>query len=149
MLDYDPFSEEVMADPYPAYARLRTESPVHYLESSRAHANGVGVPAPRGAKPVRRGNSSAPGRPPRSRRTPDRAGSMPGARPAAEGRGDANVAKGCASVVRPFTPLAATARAACCPAAEAVVFWNSRHTRSSTWTLAPSRARAQSVGRGT
>ena len=32
MLDYDPFSEEVMADPYPMYARLRAESPVHYLE---------------------------------------------------------------------------------------------------------------------
>ncbi len=32
MIDYDPFSDEVMRDPWPAYARLRAESPVHYLE---------------------------------------------------------------------------------------------------------------------
>ena len=32
MLDYDPFSHEVMQDPWPFYARLRAESPVYYLE---------------------------------------------------------------------------------------------------------------------
>jgi cytochrome P450 len=37
-LDYDPFSEEVMTDPYPTYARLRAESPVHYLEKYDAWA---------------------------------------------------------------------------------------------------------------
>jgi cytochrome P450 len=31
-LGYDPFSPEVMADPWPFYARLREQSPVHYLE---------------------------------------------------------------------------------------------------------------------
>ncbi len=30
-LDYDPFSEEVMRDPYPVYARLRAEAPCYYL----------------------------------------------------------------------------------------------------------------------
>ncbi len=29
---YDPYDHEVMRDPQPAYARLRAESPVHYLE---------------------------------------------------------------------------------------------------------------------
>jgi cytochrome P450 len=28
---YDPYSDEVMRDPHPTYARLRAESPVHYL----------------------------------------------------------------------------------------------------------------------
>ena len=32
MLDYAPFSDEVIEDPYPTYRRLRDESPVHYLE---------------------------------------------------------------------------------------------------------------------
>jgi cytochrome P450 len=32
VLDFDPYSNEVMADPWPAYARLRAESPVHYVE---------------------------------------------------------------------------------------------------------------------
>lgn len=32
MVDYDPFSDEVMRDPWPYYARLRRDSPVHYLE---------------------------------------------------------------------------------------------------------------------
>jgi hypothetical protein len=31
-IDYDPYSHEVMRDPHPVYARLRAESPVHYLE---------------------------------------------------------------------------------------------------------------------
>ena len=30
-VDYDPYSHEVMRDPHPVYARLRAESPVHYL----------------------------------------------------------------------------------------------------------------------
>lgn len=29
-VDYDPFSQEVLANPWPAYARLRTDCPVHY-----------------------------------------------------------------------------------------------------------------------
>ena len=32
MLDYDPFSEVVRHDPYPAYRRLRDEAPAYYLE---------------------------------------------------------------------------------------------------------------------
>ncbi|HEY8119708.1 MAG TPA: cytochrome P450 [Myxococcota bacterium] len=32
MQAYDPYDDEVMRDPHPAYARLRAESPVHYLE---------------------------------------------------------------------------------------------------------------------
>ncbi len=32
MVDYDPFSDAVLDDPFPVYARLRAESPVHYLE---------------------------------------------------------------------------------------------------------------------
>jgi len=32
VLDYDPFSHEVMEDPWPFYTRLRSESPVYYLE---------------------------------------------------------------------------------------------------------------------
>jgi len=32
LVDYDPFAPEVMDDPWPFYARLREESPVHYLE---------------------------------------------------------------------------------------------------------------------
>jgi len=31
VVDYDPFSQEVMDDPLPVYRRLRDESPVHYL----------------------------------------------------------------------------------------------------------------------
>jgi cytochrome P450 len=38
VLDYDPFSEEVMRDPHPIYRRLRAESPVHYLEKYDAWA---------------------------------------------------------------------------------------------------------------
>jgi cytochrome P450 len=33
MVDYNPLSPEVMADPYPYYKRLRDESPVHYIEA--------------------------------------------------------------------------------------------------------------------
>ncbi len=32
MIDYDPFSDSVLEDPYPAYRELREHSPVHYLE---------------------------------------------------------------------------------------------------------------------
>ena len=32
MLEYDPFSEEVMRDPHPTYARLREEAPCYHLE---------------------------------------------------------------------------------------------------------------------
>ncbi|MCP4906153.1 MAG: cytochrome P450 [bacterium] len=32
MIDYDPFSDEVLRDPFPIYRRLREESPVHYIE---------------------------------------------------------------------------------------------------------------------
>jgi len=32
MIDYDPFSEEALRDPFPIYRRLRDESPVHYIE---------------------------------------------------------------------------------------------------------------------
>jgi cytochrome P450 len=38
LVDYDPFSEEVMRDPHPVYRRLRAESPVHYLEKYDAWA---------------------------------------------------------------------------------------------------------------
>jgi cytochrome P450 len=31
VIDYDPYDDAVMRDPHPAYARLRAESPVHYL----------------------------------------------------------------------------------------------------------------------
>jgi len=37
-VDYDPFSEDVMQDPNPVYARLRRESPVHHLEQYDAYA---------------------------------------------------------------------------------------------------------------
>ena len=32
MIDYDPYSHEVMQNPWPAYARLRAEAPAYYLE---------------------------------------------------------------------------------------------------------------------
>lgn len=32
MIQYDPFSEEVISDPFPVYARLRRESPVYFIE---------------------------------------------------------------------------------------------------------------------
>ncbi|MBW1885517.1 MAG: cytochrome P450 [Deltaproteobacteria bacterium] len=32
MIDYDPFSDEALRDPFPIYRRLREESPVHYIE---------------------------------------------------------------------------------------------------------------------
>ncbi|MGH0038560.1 MAG: cytochrome P450 [Myxococcota bacterium] len=38
MVDYDPFSAEVMENPYPVYARLRAESPVHFVEKYDAWA---------------------------------------------------------------------------------------------------------------
>ncbi len=38
MIDYDPFMDEVLEDPYPVYRRLRDESPVHYLERWNAWA---------------------------------------------------------------------------------------------------------------
>jgi len=36
-LDYDPFSPDVRDDPYPHYARLRAEAPVHYAEASHVY----------------------------------------------------------------------------------------------------------------
>lgn len=38
MVHYDPFSAEVMEDPYPIYDRLRAEAPVYYLEKYDAWA---------------------------------------------------------------------------------------------------------------
>jgi cytochrome P450 len=38
MVEYDPFSDEVLDDPFPVYARLRNESPVHFLERHDAWA---------------------------------------------------------------------------------------------------------------
>jgi hypothetical protein len=38
MVHYDPFSAEVMEDPYPVYARLRAEAPVYKLEKYDAWA---------------------------------------------------------------------------------------------------------------
>lgn len=37
-IEYDPFSDEVLDDPNPVYARLRRESPVHHLEAYDAWA---------------------------------------------------------------------------------------------------------------
>ena len=37
-LDYDPFSPEVMRDPYPIYARMREEAPVYFVERFNCHA---------------------------------------------------------------------------------------------------------------
>lgn len=38
MVKYSPFSDEVMNDPYPVYAQLRAEDPVHYIEEFDAWA---------------------------------------------------------------------------------------------------------------
>jgi cytochrome P450 len=38
MIEYDPFSEEVMRDPHPLYARLREEAPCYHLEKWDAFA---------------------------------------------------------------------------------------------------------------
>ena len=38
MVQYDPFSEEVMRDPHPVYARLRAEAPVYHIEKYDAWA---------------------------------------------------------------------------------------------------------------
>src|SRR5262245_62951844 len=38
MVHYDPFSPEVMADPYPVYRRLRAEAPAYHLEKYDAWA---------------------------------------------------------------------------------------------------------------
>ncbi len=38
MLEYDPFSDEVMEDPHPVYKRLRAEAPLYYLEKYDAWA---------------------------------------------------------------------------------------------------------------
>lgn len=38
MVHYDPFSAEVMENPYPVYARLRAEAPVYFLEKYGAWA---------------------------------------------------------------------------------------------------------------
>lgn len=38
MVHYDPFSAEVMEDPYPIYERLRAEAPVYYLDKYDAWA---------------------------------------------------------------------------------------------------------------
>ena len=32
MVEYDPYSDEIMEDPYRIYERLRNESPVHFIE---------------------------------------------------------------------------------------------------------------------
>ena len=32
-IDYDPFADEMLDDPFPVYRRLRAESPVHYVEA--------------------------------------------------------------------------------------------------------------------
>ena len=32
MVDYDPFSDAMRDDPFPVYAQLRAESPVHFVE---------------------------------------------------------------------------------------------------------------------
>lgn len=37
-IDYDPFSPEVMTDPYPIYARMRDEAPVYFVERFDCHA---------------------------------------------------------------------------------------------------------------
>jgi len=38
MIEYDPFSEEVMRDPHPIYARLRNEAPCYHLPKWDAYA---------------------------------------------------------------------------------------------------------------
>jgi len=38
LVDYDPFSDEILDDPFPVYKRLRDESPVHWLEAYQAWA---------------------------------------------------------------------------------------------------------------
>lgn len=38
MIDYDPFSEAIIDDPYPVYRRLRDEAPAYYLEKYDAWA---------------------------------------------------------------------------------------------------------------
>ena len=38
MIDYDPFSEEVIRDPYPIYARLREEAPCYHIAKWDAYA---------------------------------------------------------------------------------------------------------------
>ena len=38
MVHYDPFSAEVMEDPFPVYAKLRAEAPVYKLEKYDAWA---------------------------------------------------------------------------------------------------------------
>jgi cytochrome P450 len=38
MIDYDPFSEDVMRDPHPIYARLREEAPCYHVEKWDAYA---------------------------------------------------------------------------------------------------------------
>ena len=38
MIEYDPFEESTRENPYPVYARLRAESPVHYMEKYDAWA---------------------------------------------------------------------------------------------------------------
>ena len=38
MIDYDPFSEEVIEDPHAIYARLREEAPCYHLEKWDAWA---------------------------------------------------------------------------------------------------------------
>ena len=32
MVDYDPFSDQILDDPNPVYAKLREEVPAYYLE---------------------------------------------------------------------------------------------------------------------
>ena len=38
MIEYDPFSETMRDDPFPVYAQLRAESPVHFVERPDAVA---------------------------------------------------------------------------------------------------------------
>ncbi len=38
MIDYDPYSEDALADPHPIYRRLRDEAPAYYIERYNAWA---------------------------------------------------------------------------------------------------------------
>ncbi len=38
MVQYNPFSPEVLSDPYPVYKQLRAEAPVYYIEEYDAWA---------------------------------------------------------------------------------------------------------------
>ena len=38
MVEYDPFSDQILDDPFPVYRRLRDEAPVYYVESLNSWA---------------------------------------------------------------------------------------------------------------